>query len=216
MRFRNALDGVFGRGSRVTLLRLLVRTRGERTGREWARLAGLDHKTCHSALQGLARQGVVSARRMGNAVIYRLKDDHALVRGIIVPAFDREERLVEEYADEACREIGEKVEAVVLYGSVARGDEEETSDVDLLFLVRDEKVARAAQARVADVMSSLARRYGSVPQIVVATARRFREGVRRGLPLFVSILQAGRVLQGMSFSEILENGGKEDRHAKRA
>lgn len=216
MLFRKVVDEVFGRGSRVTLLRLLARTRGERTGREWARLAGLDHKTCHAALQGLARQGVVSARRMGNALIYRLNGDHAVVRGIVVPVFEKEDRLVEEYAEEARRGIGERVEAVVLYGSVARGEEEETSDVDLLVLVRDERAARAAQARVGDIMSGLARRYGSVPQIVVTTARRFREGVRRGLPLFVAILQTGRVLYGKSFSEILKHGGEEGRHAKRA
>ncbi len=80
MIFHHALDDVLGQRSKVALLRFLVRNRGEHSGRDLSRLVGLDHKTCHAALRSLSEQGVVTSRRMGTAVAYRLRDDHPVSR----------------------------------------------------------------------------------------------------------------------------------------
>jgi DNA-binding IclR family transcriptional regulator len=90
MKFDRPLDEVLGARSKVALLRLLVRTRGEHTGRELARLLHLDAKTCHTSLQALARQGVIEYRKAGTAILYRLNEAHALVEELLVPLFDRE------------------------------------------------------------------------------------------------------------------------------
>lgn len=214
--FTRLLDEVLGQKPRVVLLRILARTACEHTGRELARLTGLDHKTCHTALQGLSRQGIVEMRRVGRALVYVLNRDHAVVQGILGPAFEKEAGLVEDYAREARRRIRVPIESIVLFGSVARGEEEPKSDVDLLFVVADDRAAKAAEAGIEEVMIDLARRYGNVPQILMISRARFRKEIRLGKPLYMEILKTGRVLQGKAFSELLRDDAKKSGCSKRS
>jgi len=207
MNFSRVLDDLLGQRSKVQLLRFLLRTRGEHTGRSLARELGLDHKTCHAALRGLAQHGVVECRRIGKALVYRLHDGHAIVKEILEPAFLRERALIQDYAGKALRLLGVPTDAVVLFGSVARSEEEFGSDVDLLFLCPDVVTVAAARRNLEATVSRLTREYGSVPQILVLPTRAFRMKVARGVPLYVEILKTGRVLRGKPFSEILMHVG---------
>lgn len=49
--------------------------------------------------------------------------------------------VAEQFAQWARRELGERLAGVVLFGSVARGDDSEHSDIDLLIEVRGDPVA---------------------------------------------------------------------------
>jgi predicted nucleotidyltransferase len=216
MRFTRLLDEVLGQRPRVALLRILVRMGGEHTGRELARAAGLDHKTCHTALQELSRHGIIEMRRVGRALACSLNRDHAVVRGILEPAFKKEAGLVEEYASEALRRIKVPLESVVLFGSVARGEEDAKSDVDLLFVVADDRSAKIAQAGIEGIMLDLAHRYGNVPQILVVSRKRFKEGIQRGNPLYMEILKTGRILHGKVFAEVLKDDAEKDQRPKRS
>ena len=51
----------------------------------------------------------------------------------------RHREAFEEFAERAQGELGESLEKLVLYGSVARGEEKEGSDVDIFAVVGSEK-----------------------------------------------------------------------------
>jgi predicted nucleotidyltransferase len=215
MRFRHVLDDILGRRSNVVLLRFLVRTRGEHSGRDLARLVGLDHKTCHAALRGLTAQGVVDSRRLGTALAYRLRDRHPVVQDILKPAFAREEDLAERFVRDAAKLARTRALSVVLFGSVVRGEEGPESDVDILFVVKDPASRSRAKGALDEVAGELAARYGSVPQFIVEDLASFRCKIGRGDPFLNEVLRSGRVVLGKSLSEILSHGSQKDRHAKR-
>jgi predicted nucleotidyltransferase/biotin operon repressor len=206
MMFSGVLDVVLGQRSKVRLLRLLLRSHGQLTGREIARQTGLSQRTCHTSLRGLERQGIVLRSRAGTAHLYRLNEEHVLVTDVLVPAFRTETDLVQKYADAARLGLKIPVESVILYGSVARGTERPGSDVDLMFIVRDAKVAEKGRMLLGPLAASLARRFGSVPQIVFTDSRTFRSNVRRRNPYYSAVVQDGRVLFGKPLSELLPNG----------
>jgi predicted nucleotidyltransferase len=54
--------------------------------------------------------------------------------GMVKP--NRIEPIIREYRDQLTRILGEALEAVVLYGSHARGDAQEGSDIDILCVMR--------------------------------------------------------------------------------
>lgn len=64
-----------------------------------------------------------------------------------VPASDEVRNAIQRFLDKALAEHGNKIERVILYGSVARGDAREESDVDLL-VVWDGPVMEALDALV--------------------------------------------------------------------
>ena len=216
MRFYHVLDDVLGRRSSVRLLRFLIRSGGEHSGRDLARLVGLDHKTCHDALRELAEQGVITARKIGTAIAYSLRQDHPLVQGILRPAFENEENLIEQYVREAQKLSGVPVESIIVFGSVARKEEVPRSDVDILVITKDAYSKAQAEDALAEAAGALAAKYGSVPQFIVEERRSFRNKVVHGHPLHSSILRDGRVVAGKSMAELLKDDAQEDRHAKRS
>lgn len=203
MQFGRPLDELLGTRAKVTLLRALIRTRAELTGRELARQVGLDAKTCHAALQELAEQGVVELQRVGRAIIYRLNDKHALVQILLVPLFEREGALIEAYAKDLVSLLGTP-ESLILFGSVARGEERPTSDVDLLFVTGGATAARKAAEGLDRAAVDLAARYGSVPQVLVYDRKAFQDLARKGDPFISEVLRTGRVIRGKPLSEILK------------
>src|SRR5579859_2504952 len=216
MQFRNVLDEILGQRSKVAILRLLVRTRAELSGREVARSLSLDHKTCHAALRALAEQGVVEARRLGTAVAYRVRVDHPVTQDILIPAFEKEQGLVDRYVRDAIALSGVVAESVVLFGSVGMVEEEARSDVDLLLLIRDQKGQEKAEDALDTTAGTLAAKYGSVPQFIVRDVKTFKAEVLKGDPFFSEVLRTGRVIGGKPLNEVLKDGRKEDRHQKRS
>jgi predicted nucleotidyltransferase len=215
MRFYHVLDDVLGRRSSVQLLRFLVRTGGEHSGRDLARLVGLDHKTCHATLRSLAEHGVVTERRIGTAAAYALKQDHPVVTDILRPAFEKEDTLIERYVKEARDLSRAPSESFILFGSVARKAEVPRSDVDILVITRDAASRARAEEALAAVAATLASKYGSVPQFIVEERRTFRNKVVHGSAVHNDILRTGRVIAGKSIAELLKNDAEKDRHKKR-
>src|SRR5688572_13056547 len=106
MRMQRPFDDLFGRRSKVALLRYLVLSRRETTGRDLARSVGLDHKACLLSLKELDRERIVLGRRVGRAWFFRLNMDFPLVREILVPLFDWERGLPERMAADIRKALG--------------------------------------------------------------------------------------------------------------
>jgi predicted nucleotidyltransferase len=205
MIYHQPLDGLLGSRSKVTLLRLLVRTRAEQTGSEWARQVGLDVKTCHTALQELAEQGVVLSRKVATAILYRLNAGHFLAETVLIPLFEREEQGLVQYAKDLRSEVGLPIVSLILFGSVARKEERATSDVDLILIVKSPAMRGKAEDHVDQAATDLASRYGNPPQVIVIDRESFRRKAQKGDALITEVLRTGRVLSGRPFSEILKH-----------
>lgn len=95
------------------------------------------------ALQRLAAQGIVEARRRGRAIVYRLNRDH-----LGAPAVIELSTLTDRLVDAIRTDIeGWEIQPVhaALFGSVLRDDSDEDSDVDL-FVVRPSTVVETDPA----------------------------------------------------------------------
>lgn len=205
MKFDRSLDEVLGARSKLALLRLLARTRGEHTGRELARLVELDAKTCHAALRKLARQGVVEMRRAGKAILYRLNSRHVLVTRMLRPLFEREASVLSEYGRDLRRRIGTPLVSMILFGSVLRREERATSDVDLVLVVSGANAVRRAEEAVDRAAGELASLYGNPPQVIVYDRADFRRKAGTGDGFVTEVLRSGRVLEGKPIAEVLKN-----------
>jgi hypothetical protein len=205
MKFDRPLDEVLGARSKVALLRLLVRTRGEQTGSELARQVSLDVKTCHTALQELAEHGVIGYRRAGAAILYRLNDRHFLVKALLQPLFERESTGVAAYAKDLAARVRAPLVALILFGSVVRKEERAKSDVDLVWVVPSAPAIRPTEDKVDRAASELAVRYGNPPQVIVLDRESFRLKAQKGDSFISEVMRTGRVLKGKPFAEILKH-----------
>ena len=63
----------------------------------------------------------------------------------------RHREAFEDFADRAIDEAGDSLEKLILYGSVARGEESEESDIDVFAVVSDEEVKDVLEEIAFDV-----------------------------------------------------------------
>jgi len=176
MRFHGGLEDLFGNRVRLRILRMLASESGRGfTGRDLARRCNVSASQANTALQTLEESGVVFRQVAGRAHLWALAADHEWAKSI--------QRV---FADEAAaleRLMSELKKVLVklpakrawLFGSIARGDERPTSDVDLFVEVKSEVDRQSVLDRMSSVSGDFALRFGNPVSTLVWSAREMRD-----------------------------------------
>ena len=86
------------------------------------------------------------------------------------------EPIVREFKSALQTLYGERLHGVVLYGSYARGDYDEESDIDLMVLLTDEKVNTYTEIfQMSDLTMDFIIRYGMAVSVLPAPVNRYRD-----------------------------------------
>ena len=207
MRFRQPLDTALDSVAKIRILRFLCRKGGEWSGRRIAAHLDMNPVTAHRALRELHQATVLNFRKVGNNFIYSLRRDHYLVRNLFKPLFDQEagakDRLLELFKQNLSTVERQCIITVAIYGSVARGEEHPTSDIDLLILVESEQAKRQIQGALDRFCERVVEDFWNFPSLYVNTLAEARRKIRRKLPLFQNILRDKQVIWGKPLEEIL-------------
>jgi len=198
MRFHRPLSDILDSRIKVDILRLLSRTGSDHTGREIAGIIGCSHNAARSSLEDLERSGLVIHRRAGRAYLYSLDEDNVINTDILASAFEVETGLLEKVADVAAMRIGDDLSSIVLYGSVARGEEQKDSDIDIVVVLKDGVDPDGKEEAIADASIEVVRRFGNklspllVTESEFARKRKSRKGVWRDIAVDGIELKPGR------------------------
>lgn len=187
MRFEAAFGGLIP-GASGAVLAVLLRTGAPLTGRQ---VHGLVRDQCslwsvQQALASLVGLGVVEGRAVGRAIVHTINEDHYAIQPLRV--------LLDPIAAlrEAVRaEVGSRATAVVLFGSVARGEATAESDVDLAVLAPSDWQGRT------ELEDAVRTRLGNECDVLVFTPEEFGRLAASGEePVVAQIVADGVVLVG--------------------
>lgn len=137
------VDLLFGTYRQRALAQLLLHPENSYHVRELARLTGTTAGTLHKELSRLAEVGLLQREKQGNQVRYQANRE-CPVFAELASLFRKTSGLVGVLA-EALRQLHPAPELALVFGSLARGDENARSDVDLL-LIADCSFADAIKA----------------------------------------------------------------------
>ncbi|MFL5537894.1 MAG: nucleotidyltransferase domain-containing protein [Longimicrobiaceae bacterium] len=146
--------------------------------RELRRLTGLGMGSLQAELKRLVRLELLSTKREANRVMYRLEFGHPrwrAFREVLATTAEPVELLRAAFAGV------EGVEAAFIFGSEARGDTRDDSDIDLFIIGRDD-VHHAVSQALTEIELLLRREIDVIlytPERVQARAARPTEFVRR-------------------------------------
>lgn len=182
MRFHEPLDDILGSRIKVRILRLLHRTRGQFTGREISRLIGYSPTHTISNLRDLESEGLVVSLRAGKTDLFSLNERSSAVKGVLDPLLRWEQNIYTELAGIFEEQLGKRLLEVRLFGSVARGEEQQDSDVDLLLVVRDDADIESTEEDAASTSIEAGNRFGLpvVPFVVTASEYDKKVKTKRG------------------------------------
>ena len=187
MQFDEPFGGLLP-GARGAVLAALLRTGAPLTGRH---VHGLVRDQCslwsvQQALTSLVGLGLVTSREVGRGTVNAINEDHYAIQPLRM--------LLDPFAalrDTVQGTVGSSVEAVILFGSVARGEATADSDVDLVVLAGPDWDGRS------ELEDAVRARVGNDCDVLVFTPEQFSQHASTGdEPVVAQILTDGVVLVG--------------------
>jgi len=205
MRFRHPLDDIFRTATRVKILRLLARTPDMIfTGREIARNIGVASSNVSLALSHLEKIGVLHSVAKRRSLLYRLNTRHILCERLLRNLFDKEAGNLSYVLEELFLRWPRDIRSAICYGSVARGEEGVSSDVDVCFVIRDSSRRSPVLRVLEQVQAEFYLRTGNRFSPYVISSLSFAVRYRRRDPLIRKVASEGLLLRGDPIGELVK------------
>lgn len=184
MNFSEPFGGLMP-GARGSVLAVLLRTGTPLTGRRVHALAG-DHSlgAVQQALRDLEQIGVITTETVGRAGVHRINEQHESIAALRALASPMEAltRVVQDAAPNA--------HAVIVFGSVARGDARADSDIDLAVVAPPSWDGRV------ELQQAVQERLGNACDVIQLTNADFTRALKDREPVVAEILRDGLPLVG--------------------
>lgn len=203
MVFHRVLDVVFSTWSHTAVLRALQDSAVGVTGREIARLAGMNHRSCLKALSTLESISIVNRQMGGRDHLFTLNRDHLLVSEGILPLLKLEREFLQRFSTLLKKHLGRVVDSIILFGSVARRVETSESDLDICLVIDDKKQKEEVLDRIHIISPEVRRQFGANLSPFVITASEFRKRSKTNKSPVNNIVNEGIVISGQSIKELI-------------
>jgi predicted nucleotidyltransferase len=198
LKFNRVLDDVFSTWSHVAVMRALYDSRQGVTGRETARISGMNHRACLKALTELEGLAIVRRQRGGRDHLFSLNRKHVLVERGVLPILGLEREFPKTLFVFLKKHLGKHVDSLIVFGSVARKEETAESDLDLCLVVEKDSLKSLAQDAAHEIAGLVLEEFGARLSPLMLSRREFAERAKRGLPPVKQILKDGLVIAGTS------------------
>jgi predicted nucleotidyltransferase len=186
MLFNEPFGGVIP-GARGAVLAAVLRTDTPLTGRQIHSLVSDDYSlwTVQQALNVLTQLGLVNTQTIGRAGVHTVNEGHyavAPLRALLDP--------IAALTDTVHEAVGDDVKAVILFGSLARGEAHLGSDIDLAV------IAPASWNGRTELEDTVRTRLGNDCDVLIFTPAEFTRLAATGEPVVDVILAYGVPLIG--------------------
>ncbi|MBI4374023.1 MAG: nucleotidyltransferase domain-containing protein [Deltaproteobacteria bacterium] len=132
---------------------------------------------------------------------------------ILLPLIKREEEFLLELGRIMMSKLDPKPLSIILYGSIARGDERPSSDLDLCLVYSDESRSVEPITSTGNLLWEWATRtYGNPVALRRASISEFCKRTQERDSLIQNIVREGVVISGLSIQEILDYYGNKKKH----
>jgi len=197
MRIKRPLDDLFGNPNNVRVLRhMILYPSPVITGRGIARELGMSRATCIRSLNNLVDLGIITRKRVGSSATFELAESSALLTDILEPAFRAESQMFQGLVDTMLVGIKGKCVAAYLFGSVARGEDTPSSDVDILLILKQHGDKPTVEEALARNKEQAYRRYRVGVSAITYDLAGFKRMRAQKHPLIAEVAKEGILLFG--------------------
>lgn len=199
----NILEYIFNKSSNVQVLRTLNDRVAGVSGRETARLSGLNLRSAQLALENLDSLKIVNRLVGGREHLFTLNRDNFIVQCIIIPLFESEQTFRKELFSAITKELKGITDSLIIFGSVARKEDTIESDLDLCIVYSKSK--NKIESIIDKKRIQLNKNFSIALAPLLITKSEFRKRAKLNKSPVSDIINDGKVLSGLSL-EKLQNG----------
>jgi predicted nucleotidyltransferase len=187
------LERIIGTKSKIRILRKMV----EAEEREFCLedlviTTGQSFGTVHPALKDLVESRIVLVKKIGRSKLYRINTRHLLyskIRGLILEEKAGMVTIAKKFSDSLEKAY---IENVILFGSAARGESTDRSDIDVLIIYSKKR----PENDVAKAVHKLLEKYDVEIVPIYLSVREVKDRLKRLDRFILSALDEGKVLYG--------------------
>ncbi len=154
------MQEIFSAPSHIAILRVLSQITQGISGRELARRASINDRTCRLALGRLEQFGIVENLGTGKIKLFRLNRKNYFAKTVLPPLFTGEVSFLGSLIEKLQEALKDKCAWACIYGSVAKKIDVESSDLDLLVILKNEKDLQLIQENIIELISNIFSGYG--------------------------------------------------------
>jgi len=150
------LENIIASKSKVKLLRKMIENKDrDFTLEDLTKLTNLSFGTIHPALKDLVNYRIVVLRKVGRSKLYQINENQLLYKEL-ENLFVNEMHVLMNIAREFAKEIDKNdIKNIILFGSVARREFTDKSDVDILVITENPDVVKEKVERSSLVLSKM-------------------------------------------------------------
>jgi predicted nucleotidyltransferase len=109
------------------------------------------------------------------------------------------EKIIAHLTERLVEDLGDKIESIVLYGSVARNEAHEDSDIDILVVTRDDD--RKLYDRISKIRTRIDLDNNTLTVLVQMGKNELEQHMKLGSPFMESVVREGVILYDSGFFE---------------
>jgi len=207
MRVHDPLNKILNNEIKIKILRFLSKTEAEWSGRQIAQEIKVSPAACHKALRELNNERVLLLRSIGKSYLYRLNKENIIVSNLLKPLYERESKIPGDVYRAIIRNISSLVindiVSIAVFGSIKKGKERPTSDIDLLVLVRNPEDKRKVEEDFGKINEKIIGKFGNTISSYIQAIEEFKLKYKRDLAVVKNILKTHRLLFGKPLKELL-------------
>jgi len=159
---------------------------------EIAKSTGISCGTIYPSLTELLETRIVLQRKVGRSLLYTVNKNHILFHKI-KELIDFEKKSLQIVAEEFASSIPKKnIKAIVLFGSVARGEFTEKSDIDVLIVYKNKNLKKEIDYLIDKLLDT----YDVHIIPVFLTEKEIRERIKIFDNFIINLINEGRLLYG--------------------
>jgi predicted nucleotidyltransferase len=188
------LERMLSSKSKVKILRMLLSSpEREFCMDDITRGTKMSWGTVHPSMKSLVSSRIVTIRKAGRTKLYSINERNLLCRSLS-DAFKSEKEVPVRIAKEFASKLDKRgIKSITLFGSVARNEATEKSDIDLLFITKD---AEAAKKRVGLLAREFTDKYDIDVAPIYMTQAEFDRRKKKFDRFIMNVIQEGMVLFG--------------------
>ena len=206
MRIHDKLDEILKQGSKIKILRFLFAENDEHTGRSIAKGIGMSPSCTYTTLQVMGREGLVSARKKGSAILYKLQEGNYVVKKLVAPMFQKEKSLYNDivlFIKKSLLQHKKAIISLAIFGSIAQEKETARSDIDVLIIVQNKHAKTTIDKAMDELSAAVAKKFSAAISAYILTKPEMRQRYHKKQPLIISIVENNRLIYGEPLERIL-------------
>ena len=199
------LNEIFTTYSHIAILRELRFSKNGFSGREIAMNAGISPPSCLAALSKLEKLKIVNRQIGGNVHIYTLNFDNYLVKEGILPLLEIEQSLPGRIVILLKKALSKISVSVILFGSVARLEETNSSDYDLCIVYQTQSDKKELEELINQIRPKLYSQFGISIAPYFISLSDFKLRAKKKASPVNDIVKKGKILFGESIRSLLND-----------